>query len=278
MPELAWNERHLVGFENRLKDEDRIKGKVADSLAVKGRTVAEAMKLIPDAVRYTFQYHEADYSGHVLEDIALMQERNSDLVRLRNFWRGNQYKGISSLWRHRGHGQLFETQFHTEISYDAMMLTAGRTYERLRLASTCAQEEIELEALQREIYAYVPIPPGADAISGYPPRADWEIPGMRMDQAIASDGVTYYAIVDDLSSRERPAGVLRRSYVGNGRRDEAFTRELAWRRSFLLMSAERGDLENEFIPITAEGAARIVDHIRSPASAHTPPTAPESTE
>jgi hypothetical protein len=33
------------------------------SLAVKGRTVAEAMKLIPDAIRYTSCYDEADYSS-----------------------------------------------------------------------------------------------------------------------------------------------------------------------------------------------------------------------
>ena len=105
MPELVWYERHLVGVENRLKDEDRVEDKVAESLAVKGRTVAEAMKLIADAIRYTFQYHEADYGRHVLEDIALMQQRSSDLVRLRNFWRGDQYKGISSLWRHRDTGQ-----------------------------------------------------------------------------------------------------------------------------------------------------------------------------
>jgi hypothetical protein len=59
MPEPVWHERHLVGFGNRLKDEDRIKAKVAESLAVKGRTAAEAMKLIPDAIRYTFQYDEA---------------------------------------------------------------------------------------------------------------------------------------------------------------------------------------------------------------------------
>ena len=76
------------------------------------------------------------------------------------------------------------------------------------------------------------------------------------------NGVTYYAIFDDLSSRERPAGVLRRSYVDGGRRDEAFTQELAWHRSSLLVSAERGDLENEFVEITAEEADRIVDHIR----------------
>jgi len=49
--EPAWPERHLIGFEHRLKDRDRVKDKVAESLAVKGRTVAEAMRLIPDAIR-----------------------------------------------------------------------------------------------------------------------------------------------------------------------------------------------------------------------------------
>jgi hypothetical protein len=259
VPELVRYERHLAGFENRLKDRDQVKAKVAESLAVKGRTATEAMDLIADAIRYTFQYHEAGYSRQVLADIALMR-RTSELVRFRNFWPGEQYKGISSLWRHGDTGQLFEVQFHTERSYEVMLFTAGRSYARLRSAQTRAQEEIELEAFQRAVYASLPVPPGAPDIPGYPDRGDWEIPGRRTQQ-----GITYYAIVDDLSSRERPAGVLRRRYSDNGRRDEAFTRELAWHRSSLLVSAERGDLENEFVQITAEQASRIVDHIRQSA-------------
>jgi hypothetical protein len=77
------------------------------------------------------------------------------------------------------------------------------------------------------------------------------------------DRATYYAIVDDLSSRERPAGVLRRTYLeAGGRRDEAFTRDLVWRRSSSLVSAERGDLQNEFVEITEDEAERIVERIR----------------
>ncbi len=56
--------------------------------------------------------------------------------------------------------------------------------------------------------------------------------------------------------------MLRRSYCDGGRRDEAFTRDLAWQRSSLLISAERGDLENEFAEITADEAGRTVDGIR----------------
>jgi len=269
MREPVRHERHLVGFENRLKDRDRVKDKVAESLAAKGRTVAEAMQLLPDAIRYTFQYGEADYYRQLSGDVALTTERGFDLVRLRNFWRGDQYKGISSLWRDPAAGQLFEVQFHTEISYHAMMFTAEHTYAWLRSAQTCPQQEIELEAFQREVYAYVPVPPGADDIPGYPAGAGWQVPGRRPNSG--PNGVTHYALVDDLSTPDRPAGLLRRSYRDGGRRDEVFTRDLEWHRSSLLISAERGDLENEFIEITADEAGRVADRIeRSATSGPTP--------
>ena len=78
------------------------------------------------------------------------------------------------------------------------------------------------------------------------------------------DKVTYYAAVNALSSRERPAGVFRRIYTEDGGRlDEAFTWNLIWEFSPLLISAERGDLQNEFIEITEDEANQIVDRIRA---------------
>ena len=78
------------------------------------------------------------------------------------------------------------------------------------------------------------------------------------------DRVTYYAVVDDLSSRERPAGVFRRTYTEDGgRSDEAFTRNLRWEYSTSLVSAERGDLQNEFIEITEDEANQNVARIRA---------------
>ena len=79
-----------------------------------------------------------------------------------------------------------------------------------------------------------------------------------------TDKITYYAIIDDLSSREQPAGVLRRIYFeAGGRRDEAFSQGLVWVRTVLLVSAERGDLQNEFIEITEDEANQIVERIRA---------------
>lgn len=78
------------------------------------------------------------------------------------------------------------------------------------------------------------------------------------------DKITYYAIVNELSSREQPSGVFRRTYfeVG-GKRDEAFTTDLVWERSASLVSAERGDLLNKFIEITEGEANQIVARIRA---------------
>ena len=78
-----------------------------------------------------------------------------------------------------------------------------------------------------------------------------------------ADSVTYYAVVDGFSSREQPAGVFRRVYTDGGRSDEAFTRNLRWEYSTSLISAERGDLDNEFIEITEDEASQIVERIRA---------------
>src|ERR1700683_4739307 len=62
-------------------------------------------------------------------------------------------------------------------------------------------------------------------------------------EAQMPDRVIYYAVVNDLSSRERPAGLFRRTYTeAGGLRDEAFTTGLVWKSSLSLISAERGDL------------------------------------
>ena len=77
-----------------------------------------------------------------------------------------------------------------------------------------------------------------------------------------TDKITYYAIVDEITSPERPAGVLRRVQSEGGEVDEVFSRNLRWEFSPLLYSAERGDLANDFVPIGEDEAERIVARIR----------------
>lgn len=80
-----------------------------------------------------------------------------------------------------------------------------------------------------------------------------------------TEKITYYAIIDEFSSRDRPGGVLRRVENDEGEIDEVFSRNLKWEFSPLLYSAERGDLANDFVPIGEEEASRIVERIRAQA-------------
>jgi hypothetical protein len=74
--------------------------------------------------------------------------------------------------------------------------------------------------------------------------------------------ITYYAIVDEFSSRERPGGVLRRIHDNEGQEDQSFTRDLKWEFSPLLYSYERGDGDNKLYEISEVEANEIVARIR----------------
>jgi hypothetical protein len=161
--------RHLVSFDDRLKGRDRIKEKVSDSIRLKHHTPKEAISLLADAVRYTFQYDQARYAQGVRADIARIKEQGFELKVLKNSWSDDQYKGINSQWIEPATGQRFELQFHTRISFEAKQLTHG-AYERLRSKQADAFEEMVLEAFQRKFSAEVPIPPGATDIPDYPER------------------------------------------------------------------------------------------------------------
>lgn len=80
-----------------------------------------------------------------------------------------------------------------------------------------------------------------------------------------AEEISYYAIINEFSGTDRPAGVLRRTIRDGGERDETFGADLKWGRSGLLNAYERGDLTNEMVPISAEEAERIVARIRGKA-------------
>ena len=169
--------------------------------------------IVPDAIRYTFQYREARYTQGVWADITRLKDQGFELHKLKNSWSGDQYKGINSQWIELDSGQRFEVQFHTRISFEAKQLTHD-AYDRIRSHQADKFEQMVLEAFQKKVAAtfrfrLVPL----------------TFPTTRREVQMP-DKVTYYAIVNDLSSREQPAGVFRRTYTEDGgRSDEAFTRK-----------------------------------------------------
>jgi len=162
-------DQHLIGFDDRLKGRDRIKEKVSAFINDLNITPDEAVSLVHDAIRYTFQYKETSYTQGVRTDIERLKERGFELHKLKNSWTDEQYKGINSQWIEPDTGQQFEVQFHTRISFEAKQLTHG-AYERLRTQQADSFEELVLEAFQKKVTAEVPVPPGVDSIPDYPER------------------------------------------------------------------------------------------------------------
>lgn len=160
-------DRHLIGFEHRLKDRDRIKEKVYDTVEERDRSLEDAVSLVPDAIRYTFQYRESRYTQGVWADMGRLKEQGFELHKLRNYWSEGQYKGINTQWIHPDTGQRFEVQFHTRISFEAKQLTHD-AYKRLRSYQADRFEELVLEAFQRRVSAQVPIPLGAADVPDHP--------------------------------------------------------------------------------------------------------------
>jgi hypothetical protein len=78
-----------------------------------------------------------------------------------------------------------------------------------------------------------------------------------------ADKVIYYAITDETSDLERPAGVLRRTQQNGLDVDEVFSGALVWVPSAVLVSAEHGDITNDFTEISAAEADKIVARIRA---------------
>jgi hypothetical protein len=163
------SDRHLIGFEQRLKGRDRIKEKVYDGIQLLKRSPEEAVSHVRDAIRYTFQYKETSYTRGVLSDIVRLKDQGFELEKLKNSWSDEQYKGINSQWIELASGQRFEVQFHTRISFEAKQLTHG-AYERIRTQQADEFEKMVLKAFQRKVSADIPVPPGAADVPDYPER------------------------------------------------------------------------------------------------------------
>ena len=115
------------------------------------------------------EYSESHYVRGVPADVERLKEAGYKLLKLKNLWAKDQYKGINSQWLRAETGLRFEVQFHTPESREAKELT-HKAYERLRDPNTSKAEESALEDYQRRVNAMVRIPLNAFTIEDYPPE------------------------------------------------------------------------------------------------------------
>ena len=168
--EAADPDRRLAGLEHMCKGADRLKEKIAERLRYHpDLPPRQAATDVPDAVRFTFEYSESHYTGGVPADVERLKDAGYELMKLKNLWAKDQYKGINSQWLRPETGLRFEVQFHTPESREAKEMT-HKAYERLRDPHTSKAEEGVLEDYQRRVNALIRIPPNAFTIEDYPPE------------------------------------------------------------------------------------------------------------
>jgi hypothetical protein len=155
----------LHGWEFRLKQDDRLKEKIAEVLKQEpSRRAGDAALRVPDAIRYTFCFNSADYSAGYLDVKDRLGNHGYQMIYHKNHWCDDlEYKGINTRWITPG-GQRFEVQFHTPESLHAKQEVTHSSYERIRGASAGADERGELSTFQREVSSWIPVPEGVAEI------------------------------------------------------------------------------------------------------------------
>jgi hypothetical protein len=158
----------LEGFEHRLKGEDRLKEKIAEKIQHEpDRTPAEAIREINDAIRYTFCFESERYVGGYWDIKQRLEGGGYNMIYSKNHWRDDpEYRGINTRWVTL-EGQRFEVQFHTPESFYAKQYITHDTYERRRNPLTERSERREIEAFQKEVCSFIPLPADVDSISDY---------------------------------------------------------------------------------------------------------------
>jgi hypothetical protein len=77
------------------------------------------------------------------------------------------------------------------------------------------------------------------------------------------DKITFYAIVDEQTSIDRPYGLLRRlEFDGNGFTDEGLRRDLSWSFTPIIVEWQRSDFDDELVEVTHTQASKIIEYFR----------------
>jgi hypothetical protein len=157
----------LEGLDFRLKGEDRLKEKVAETIRDNpDATPEEVVRDIPDTIRYTFCIQAESYTAGYWDIKDRLEACGYEMYLSKNSWEGQEYKGINTRWM-TPDGERFELQFHTPESYHAKQEVTHQAYERERNPLTSKKEFQELKAFQREVSSWIPVPVGATDIPAY---------------------------------------------------------------------------------------------------------------
>jgi hypothetical protein len=159
---------YLAGFKFRVKDDDRLKEKVAEGLSTVGPDAEpkEILQQVPDAIRYTFCLRSETYTTGYFDITERLESLGYEMYESKNSWHSAEYKGINTRWVTLER-QRFEVQVHTPESFHAKQYITHVAYERTRNPLTSDEERAELKVFEREVCSHIEVPDGAADIPGF---------------------------------------------------------------------------------------------------------------
>ena len=153
----------LEGLNFRLKTQESLTRKIADSAKNDDKTPAEAARNISDANRYTMVADPANYRASAEAVQKDLQAQGYD-VNVKNYWQEtSNYKGVNMALTDPS-GNRIELQFHTAESLAMKETTNHPLYESYRKMDTNTPQAIALNAQMVANSASLRTPPG---LTGY---------------------------------------------------------------------------------------------------------------
>ena len=77
------------------------------------------------------------------------------------------------------------------------------------------------------------------------------------------DKITFYAIVDEKTTVDKPNGLVRRlEFGGDGFADEGLRRDFSWDFTPLIVEWEHGDFTYDLVEVSHEQASKIIEYFR----------------
>jgi hypothetical protein len=78
-----------------------------------------------------------------------------------------------------------------------------------------------------------------------------------------ADKITFYAIVDEDATVDKPYGLLRRlEFDGDGFTDEGLRRDFSWSFTPIIVEWQRSDFDDELVEVSHAQANKIIEYFR----------------
>ncbi|WP_082336014.1 XopAD/skwp family type III secretion system effector [Pseudomonas syringae] len=173
----------LAGMDHQLKSVGSLKEKLKQQMALKNKTLEEAVAGVNDALRYSVVLDPQDFTAGLRGVLASLDDQGHVRVKLNNLFAKHQpaFKAVNVTMR-SPEGALWEIQFHTPDTFrlKEQFHDLYKHSYALQLQGAPLTDQREVQAPAQDAFRLVPSPPECDDID------DWEeenVPALAMKAA-----------------------------------------------------------------------------------------------